>query len=109
MLVSEPSALGITYVQSMLQLGPQWSPDQWTPDIIALSDKLNPGNATADNFDLSPFEKRGGKLIHYHGYSDASIATGSSTYFYNKVAETLQPKGIKLDSFYRYFLIPGLG
>jgi len=69
---------------------------------------LQPGNATADDFDLSPFHKRGGKLIHYHGDSDGLIPTGSSIYFYKQVLQTLKSKGIDLDSWYRFFLVPGM-
>ena len=75
---------------------------------MQLADKLDPGNATAGNFDLSPFQQRGGKLLQYHGLADALIATGSSRYFYNHVLRTLVPKGIELDSWYRFFLVPGM-
>jgi feruloyl esterase len=103
------SADFVTYIQYMLQIGGEWTWKDWnSKELIALSDKLNPGNATADNFDISPFNKKGGKLIHYHGYSDPSIATGASFYFFNHVAEALKPKGIEIDSFYRFFPIPGM-
>ncbi|KAK6210735.1 hypothetical protein LQW54_005940 [Pestalotiopsis sp. IQ-011] len=59
-----PSDDFVTYIQYMLQLGGDWTVEDWNDDIIALSDRLNPGNATADDFDLSPFYERGGKLIH---------------------------------------------
>jgi len=104
----EPSSLGTDYVKYMLGLGPDWRWQDFNPSIIALSDRINPGNATANDFDLSPFYKKGGKLLHYHGFSDGSIATGSSVYFYNHVLRTLKPKGIALDDFYRFFLVPGM-
>ncbi|PYH39226.1 uncharacterized protein BO87DRAFT_78960 [Aspergillus neoniger CBS 115656] len=69
---------------------------------------MNPGNATADNFDLSPFYNRGSKLIHYHGLANPSIATGSSVDFYKQVQRTLQSKGIDLDDLYKFYLIPGM-
>jgi feruloyl esterase len=104
----ELSSLGTYYIKYMLGLGPDWDWRNFNPGIIALSEKINPGNATADNFDLSPFYIKGGKLLHYHGYADGSIATGSSIYFYNHVLRTLSPKGIDLDNFYRFFLVPGM-
>ncbi len=104
----EPSSLGTDYVKYMLGLGTNWDWNNFEPSLVALSDKINPGNATANNFDLSPYYKKGGKLLHYHGYADGSIATGSSIYFYNHVLRTLKPQGIELDSFYRYFLVPGM-
>lgn len=100
--------LGYEYVQYYLGLGPQWSPDQFDYSIVQLADKLDPGNATARNFDISPFQKSGGKLLMYHGMADGFIPTDSSRYFYNQVAKTLAPSGIDLDSFYRFFYIPGM-
>ncbi|KAF9884990.1 hypothetical protein FE257_000813 [Aspergillus nanangensis] len=108
-LVAAPSNLGTDYVKWMLQLGGDWTWQDWDPELIRLSEKLNPGNATADDYDLSPFRQKGGKVIHYHGWSDWSIAVGSSVYFYDQVAQNMQPKGVDLDDFYRFFLIPGMG
>ncbi|PWY69991.1 hypothetical protein BO83DRAFT_390098 [Aspergillus eucalypticola CBS 122712] len=73
-----------------------------------MSDAMNPGNATADNFDFSPFYNRGSKLIHYYGLADPSIPTGRNVYFYKQVQRTLQSKGIDLDDFYKFYLIPGM-
>jgi feruloyl esterase len=106
---SSPSVLGTDYVKYMLGLGKNWKWQDFNPSIIKLSEQINPGNATADNFDMSPFYKKGGKILHYHGFSDGSIVPGSSIYFYNQVMRTLKPKGINLDDFYRFFLIPGMG
>ena len=44
----------------------------------------------------------------YHGLADGLIPTGSSEYFYRQVLNTMTPKGIELDSWYRYFRIPGM-
>ena len=76
--------------------------------VVQLADSINPGQANADNFDLSPFAARGGKLIHYHGLSDGLIPTGSSVYFYKQVLATLIPKGVSVPDFYKFYLIPGM-
>ncbi|EON64415.1 hypothetical protein W97_03646 [Coniosporium apollinis CBS 100218] len=104
----EPATLGTDYVKYMLGEGPEWRWQDFNASVIALSDRINPGNATADNFDLSPFYEKGGKLLHYHGLSDGSIATGASLYLYNQILKTLEPNGIELDPWYRMFLVPGL-
>ncbi|GKZ38000.1 hypothetical protein AbraIFM66950_009892 [Aspergillus brasiliensis] len=98
----------VTYIQYMLQIGYDWTWKDWNPDLVALSDEINPGNATTDDFDISPFYKKGGKLLHYHGYSDPSIATGSSVYLFNHIQEALRPQDIPIDDFYRFFLVPGM-
>ncbi len=46
--------------------------------------------------------------MQYHGFADALIPTGSSIYFYKRVLQTLGSKGIDLDKFYRFFLVPGV-
>lgn len=105
----EPNDLGTTYIQSMLGYGPDWTWDDWNDDIIAVSEAINPGHSTADNFDISPFYKKGGKLIHYHGLADGSIATGTSLNLRSHLEQTLTPQGIELDDFYKFYLIPGMG
>lgn len=103
-----PNALGTEYVQYFLLNDPDWPWQDFNYSIVELADKIQPGNATAGNFDLSPFHARGGKLLQYHGEADALIATGSSIYFYKHVLRTLLPKGIDLDDWYRFFLVPGM-
>ncbi|KAI0794058.1 feruloyl esterase-like protein B precursor [Fomes fomentarius] len=103
----EPSSLGIDYIRFFLGLNDFQSQD-FDFSIVQLADRLDPGNATADAFDMSAFKQRGGKLLHYHGWADALIPTGSSLYFYNHVAQALLPKGITLDDWYRFFLVPGM-
>ncbi|KAF5868762.1 putative feruloyl esterase b precursor protein [Botrytis fragariae] len=94
----------------MLSLGPDWTWEDWNPAIILLLDLINPGHATANNFNLAPFHKIScGKLLHYHGLLDAFIATGSSIRFYDQVAKALKPQCIKLDGFYKFYLVPGMG
>lgn len=63
----------------------------------------------ADNFDLTPFKNRNGKLIHYVGAADGLIPAGSSEYFYDQVLRTVAPLGVNIEDFYRFFEIPGMG
>ncbi|KAK5712338.1 hypothetical protein LTR15_011918 [Elasticomyces elasticus] len=105
---AEPSSYGVQYVQDMVLNDTNWNYWDYNGTIVELADQVDAGNATADDFDLSPYHKRGGKLLQYHGMSDALIATGSSVVFYKDVLKTLIPKGIELNSWYRLFLVPGM-
>lgn len=66
------------------------------------------GNINTDSSDLSAFKARGGKLIMYHGLADVLIPPQGSINYYNRVAN--QMGGISsIQSFYRFYLIPGMG
>ncbi|PYI17219.1 tannase and feruloyl esterase [Aspergillus violaceofuscus CBS 115571] len=75
---------------------------------VQLADQLNPGNATADRFDISAFHHRGGKFLHYHGLSDSYVSPDASIYYYDQASSALKPQGVEMDDFYRMFLIPGM-
>lgn len=77
-------------------------------DLVLYADRTDPGNSSANNFDLSSFHARGGKLIHYHGHSDAIVPPGIGIYFRDHVAESVASQNIDIDDFYRLFLIPGM-
>ncbi|TIB76112.1 hypothetical protein E3Q23_02037 [Wallemia mellicola] len=104
----EPAGFSVNYVQDFVRNDKSWDWTTFSLDDTYLAEKLRPGNATADDFDLRPFKQNGGKLIHYHGKADGSIPTGSSSYFYKQVQRNLVPKGVTIDDFYRYFEIPGM-
>lgn len=108
-LSSKPSGLGIDFLRYWIYNDTNWNYETFTYKDVLKADEINPGSATANDFDLSPFQKKGGKLIHYHGLADNLIPAGSSQYFYDHVYRTLAPKGVNIDSFYRFFFIPGMG
>ncbi|KAL8406314.1 hypothetical protein RB596_004963 [Gaeumannomyces avenae] len=105
---SSPSTYGTQYVQYMLLNNPSWDWRDYNDTIVALADARNPGRATADGFDMSAYKKQGGKVIMYHGMSDALIATGSSTHFYKTVGAAT-PGSERFADWFRFFLVPGMG
>lgn len=105
---SESSISGqLWYMQNIMGLT-NFTYEDLDYDFLLYAEKTNPGNATADDFDLSPFYKRGGKLIHWHGFSDATVSPGASIYYHDHVDRTVAPQGIAIDDFYKLFLVPGL-
>lgn len=65
-------------------------------------------NINTDDPDLSAFNASGGKMLLYHGFADFLIPTQGSINYYNRVAN--QMGGIPaIQSFYRFYLIPGMG
>jgi feruloyl esterase len=64
-----------------------------------LASILNP-----DDPDLFPFARRGGKLIHYHGWVDAVIPPRDSVAYHDRVTARIGDAG----RFYRLFMAPGM-
>ena len=105
---NEPNPLGPDYFKYFLGFGADWNFYDYNEDFQRLADKVQPGNASV-GFDLSAFHAKGGKILSYHGDSDGLIPTGSTPYYYNHVTRTLKPRGIDVDEFFRFFLVPGMG
>jgi feruloyl esterase len=73
-------------------------------DVAAVDEKY--GYINAINPDLSAFKARGGKLITYHGWADTAIPPENSINYRGTV---LGKMGAKQDSWYRLFMVPGMG
>jgi feruloyl esterase len=73
-----------------------------------LDNNLAPVHAIADstNTNLSPFERRGGKMISYVGWADPLVGPWSLVGYYESVERTLGQQ--HTDSFYRFFTLPGV-
>jgi pimeloyl-ACP methyl ester carboxylesterase len=57
--------------------------------------------------ELSAFERRGGKLIMFHGWADATIPPQPTIDFVAALVARLGPG--RVDQFVRLFMVPGLG
>ncbi|KAK3322064.1 feruloyl esterase B [Apodospora peruviana] len=102
-----PSSYGDGYIQYFLLDDPNWHWTQFEDGIIWQADAADPGDCTADAYDMTAFRQRGGKILLYHGMSDALIPQRSSNLFYQRVADSMG--GLEaLQSWFRYFLVPGM-
>ena len=70
-----------------------------------LADKKMAAILNATDPDLRRFRKRGGKLIIYHGWSDAAISPINSIDYYESVVARM---GGETKDFMRLFMAPGL-
>jgi len=55
--------------------------------------------------DLSPFQKRNGKLLMYYGWADQSLNALMGVEYYESVMKTMGPR---TQDFFRFFLQPGV-
>ena len=95
----DPQRIRNNYVEDLDGLPKQLS------DIVdaATFDAINSPNMGG----LDEFYREGGKLIHYHGWSDALVSPAPSVNFYQAVVRGMSQTTV--DSFYKLYMVPGMG
>ena len=72
------------------------------PRLASMTEILSPHDV-----DLSPYKKRGGKIIMYHGWADPAISALGTLDYYEKMTKAVGgPK--EADSFSRMYFVPGM-
>jgi serine/threonine protein kinase len=101
------SVIGESYLKNMVFGNPTW--DYRTVSMeraIQMADAKTARVVNATDLNLGPFRARGGKLILYHGWSDAAVPGPVIVNYYNGVAGRL---GLpETDSFVRLYMTPGM-
>jgi len=87
--------------------GPNWKITDFDWDKDYKLDSLYEAFMTADDPDLRPFKKAGGKLIIYHGLADEYIMPKTIVDFYSAVSSVMGGPANTAD-FARLFLVPGM-
>ena len=98
---------GTQFFANMVFSDAKWDFHTFQParDTRAADERMGPIVNSIDP-DLSKFKSRGGKLILYHGWSDAAIPATNSVNYYRSVAAKLGPK--ETESFVRLYMAPGM-
>ncbi|KAI0870159.1 Tannase/feruloyl esterase [Hypoxylon argillaceum] len=78
--------------------------EEWDSLFLSSSQQYRSFVGSADP-DLRAFNKKGGKLLSFHGLQDSIIPPGGSEQYYKEVA-AISPD---IHNFYRLFEIPGYG
>lgn len=87
--------------------GPGWTMDTFEPDkhLIFVEQRFDP-DLGARKTDLSAFQKRGGKLILYHGWADDLLSPYNSIDYYEAVEKKMGRETTA--GFARLFMAPGM-
>lgn len=101
-----PQDFDVLYERYWLYNDSSWNWTQYNDSVVADSDRINPGRATADDYDISAFRDRGGKVLMYHGLSDGVVPTKTSGLYYNRTMEAM--RSADLGDFFRLFYVPGM-
>ena len=98
---------GTQYFKNMVFDDPAWDFQKFVVDRdLKIADDKTAQRLNATNPDLSAFKKRGGKLIIYHGWSDAAIAPMNAINYYKSVVSKMGSKDSS--AFLRLFMAPGV-
>lgn len=73
---------------------------------VALADRKFAAILNATDPDLTAFKARGGKLIVFHGWSDAAIAPENAIHYYESVVAKMGRR--EADAFLRLYMVPGM-
>jgi feruloyl esterase len=83
-----------------------WRTIDWDRDLAFAEQKL-PFMAAVER-DLTPFKKRGGKLVMYTGWADPVVPPQDTAAYYDAVVKAMG--GLeKTRDFFRFFAAPGMG
>ena len=93
----------------MIDEDPEWTIDRFDFDRdIVRAEEVDDDTLNALDPDLTPFFSRGGKILVYHGWSDAQISPKNATQYYERMKDAVGNDQLVHDS-YRLFMAPGMG
>jgi feruloyl esterase len=104
----EPQFFGPEYFKYVFYNDPNW--DWRTFDLeaaFAIADRADYRMLNATDPDLKRFQQRGGKLLLYHGWSDANFSAPFTIDYYESMRSVVGAE--RIEEWARLFLAPGMG
>jgi feruloyl esterase len=103
-----PQFFGPEYFKYVFYKDPNW--DWRTFDLeaaVAIADRADYRMLNATDPDLKKFQQRGGKLLLYHGWSDANFSAQFTIDYYESMRAVVGAE--RIGEWARLFLAPGMG
>ncbi|KAI1386112.1 tannase and feruloyl esterase [Hypoxylon trugodes] len=108
MFSGQPIPFGLDWLRYAVFEDLDWPLDAYNDSTYEYIKKLDIWkDVDADDYDVSPYRNRGGKIVMYHGLSDPLIVTKGSGYFYERV-EKATAASRPIHDWFRLFYIPGM-
>jgi feruloyl esterase len=104
----QPWALSQNWFRYAVYNNPNWDPATYTLADAEFAANLNPATICTWPSSLSAFQKRGGKVVMFHGSQDNQITSFNSPRFYKHLAEGMGYTSEQMDEFFRLFRISGM-
>jgi feruloyl esterase len=100
-------AFGTQFFMNMVFDNPDWQFRTFDTDRdVKIADEKTAKIVNSNDPDLSAFRNRGGKLILYHGWSDAAIAPQNAIDYVDSVSARMGATSV--DGFLRLYMVPGM-
>jgi feruloyl esterase len=99
-------AIALNYFRDMVFENPGWDFRTVSAERATEIADIKTGRFNATDPDLRRFKAKGGKLILYHGWSDAAVPATEVINYYDRVATTMGEEETK--SFVRLYIAPGM-
>ncbi|KAK6076836.1 major facilitator superfamily transporter [Seiridium cupressi] len=105
---TETSDFDYNYIRHFLLDNLFWNYTYWSDDLFTYAAETDPGQATANNYDLSTFRDLGHKMVMYHGLGDGLIPPRGSDMYYSNVMKTMGSNLTSTQDWFRYFQVPSM-
>jgi hypothetical protein len=95
------------FLRNMVFSDPAWTYKQSNlANALDAADTKMAATLNSTDANLKAFQARGGKLIVYHGWSDAAIPPRNAISYYDNVAKAMGDSTV--DGFMRLYMLPGV-
>ncbi len=104
---SQMAAYGPQFFKNMVYNDAAWQYQKFDVDRdVKVADERLAKILNSTDPDLTAFQKRGGKLLLYHGWADAAISAINAINYYDSVTKKMG--AAKAAEFVRLYMVPGM-